>query len=64
MLATDDGWWKNLGFIARKRAFFRNELKPGDLPQKFWIEHYADGNWLPKAGGIRTPKCFLDEMYA
>ena len=49
-LCTDDGWWKSLGFVIRKRAFFRNELKPSDLPQKFCIEHYADGNWLPKAG--------------
>ena len=64
VLQTDDKWWTSIKFLMRKREFFNCTLEyKSDLSSKFFIEHFCDGCWKNNNGIIRTPKCFLDDIY-
>ena len=64
VLQTNDNWWTSTSYIARKNMFFNGKLKYNeDSSQPFYIEHFFDNNWVLKNGIIKTPLCFLDQIY-
>lgn len=64
LVQTNDNWWIDIQHIIRKQAFFKNCLKyTPQLDQPFYIEHFFENNWILKNGIIKTPICFLDQIY-
>lgn len=65
LLQTNDKWWSNIQYLINKKKFYELKFKyVQQFNQLNYIEHYFDGNWKNKNGRIRTPKCFLDVIYA